>query len=79
VRKSKKSATPLQHWVAWKIASRAKELGVVSPRSEREAPEEVERSKSPTLHVARRPDLWGSARPWLVIQEQEKFGPAEFH
>jgi len=30
MRKSKKSATPLQHWVAWKIASRAKELGVVT-------------------------------------------------
>jgi hypothetical protein len=40
-RKSKKSATPLQHWVAWKIASRAKELGVVSGRSEQEALDEA--------------------------------------
>jgi len=37
MRKSKESDTSLQRWVAWKIASRAKELGAVSARSELEA------------------------------------------
>jgi len=36
--KSKKSAAPLQQWVAWKIASWAKELGVVAGRTEEEEP-----------------------------------------
>jgi len=40
MRKSKKPATPLQHWVAWKIASREKELGMLTGRSAWEVLEE---------------------------------------